>query len=461
LFRLYNTFFFFFFLHISFILLPCFVSFRFPLSLGLKGQSQSNTTLAVQTDGEGKVKYETLLGHTGTSLVFSRAEHAKSTAFDSEALQRPEQEAIEELNKETQQQIEKIVGIRVASTLPSKPSIAPKEDVPQYIRYTPAQSSANFNSGAKTRTIKVVTAQKDPIDPSYFKYIKAPRAPPEAPAPVLHSPPKKLTPSDYAAWKIPPAVSNWKNNLGFAIALDKRLAADGRDLETPVLSDKFASLSTAMTIAESAGRSEIDARKRTIQKVREQEQEEKNRQLSELANEVRRDAYSSSAFAHSQQDTHPSSTKRSSDAGAGDEDTEDMERKSKSINDVLHDVKRTTEREYKLNKYKGNKVSINQRDTADPSSLSKSKAAPSSEAIYDRRLFNQEGGLESGFGNDDDYNVYTKPLFSTEHSGTLYRPVGDADTYGITETEIEKVKDTTRFQPDQGFEGAEKGSSVF
>jgi SNW domain-containing protein 1 len=30
---------------------------------------------------------------------------------------------------------------------------------------------------------------------------------------------------------IPPCISNWKNNKGFTIPLDKRLAADGRGLQ--------------------------------------------------------------------------------------------------------------------------------------------------------------------------------------------------------------------------------------
>jgi len=29
-------------------------------------------------------------------------------------------------------------------------------------------------------------------------------------APVVHSPPRKLTEEDKEAWKIPPSVSNWK-----------------------------------------------------------------------------------------------------------------------------------------------------------------------------------------------------------------------------------------------------------
>ena len=40
----------------------------------------------------------------------------------------------------------------------------------QYIRYTPSQQGMSFNSGAKQRVIRMVEAQKDPMEPPRFKY---------------------------------------------------------------------------------------------------------------------------------------------------------------------------------------------------------------------------------------------------------------------------------------------------
>jgi len=48
-----------------------------------------------------------------------------------------------------------------------------------------------------------------------------------------------------ADWKIPPCISNWKNIKGYTIPLDKRLAADGRNLQEVQISDNFAKLSEA------------------------------------------------------------------------------------------------------------------------------------------------------------------------------------------------------------------------
>ncbi len=64
----------------------------------------------------------------------------------------------------------------------------------QYIRYTPAQQGTSFNSGAKQRIIRMVEAQKDPMEPPKFKTnTKIPRGPPSPPAPVLHSPTRKVS----------------------------------------------------------------------------------------------------------------------------------------------------------------------------------------------------------------------------------------------------------------------------
>ena len=43
----------------------------------------------------------------------------------------------------------------------------------------------------------------------------------------MHSPPRAVSVKDQQDWKIPPCISNWKNQHGYTIPLDKRLAADG------------------------------------------------------------------------------------------------------------------------------------------------------------------------------------------------------------------------------------------
>ena len=56
------------------------------------------------------------------------------------------------------------------------------------------------------------------------------------------------------------------------------------------------------------------------------------------------------------------------------------------------------------------------------------------ESLYDSRLFNQSAGMDAGFGNEDEYNTYSKPLFDRDGNkgGTsIYRPKkNDDDIYG-------------------------------
>lgn len=62
----------------------------------------------------------------------------------------------------------------------------------------------------------------------------------------------------------------------------------------------------------------------------------------------------------------------------------------------------------------------------------------SGEAMYDSRLFNQSAGIDSGFGGDDEYNTYNKPLFEgRSESSSIYRPKqDDSDIYGNADDQV-------------------------
>lgn len=83
------------------------------------------------------------------------------------------------------------------------------------------------------------------------------------------------------------------------------------------------------------------------------------------------------------------------------------------------------------------------------------------EAMFDSRLFNQSAGLSSGFGADDEYSTFTKPLFDRGEATSIYRPKkGDADVYGDADAQLAKLTDTSRFKADKGFKGADGGSGA-
>jgi len=106
--------------------------------------------------------------------------------------------------------LEKLIQGKVAAALPVR--AAEKQQPAQYIRYTPSNQGAPYNSGATQRIVKIVEAQKDPMEPPKFKTnTKIPHGPPSPPAPVLHSPTRKVSVKEQQEWKIPPCISNWKN----------------------------------------------------------------------------------------------------------------------------------------------------------------------------------------------------------------------------------------------------------
>jgi SNW domain-containing protein 1 len=65
------------------------------------------------------------------------------------------------------------------------------------------------------------------------------------------------------------------------------------------------------------------------------------------------------------------------------------------------------------------------RDISEKIALGMHKASGklTGESMFDSRLFNQSAGITSGFGAEDDYNTFTKPLFDRgEAAGSIYRP---------------------------------------
>lgn len=59
------------------------------------------------------------------------------------------------------------------------------------------------------------------------------------------------------------------------------------------------------------------------------------------------------------------------------------------------------------------------------------------EAMYDARLFNQSAGMDSGFGAEDEYNTYSKPLFDRAEAASVYRPKrDDSEMYGDVDTQV-------------------------
>uniref|UniRef100_A0A671QEC6 SNW domain-containing protein 1 n=1 Tax=Sinocyclocheilus anshuiensis TaxID=1608454 RepID=A0A671QEC6_9TELE len=262
---------------------------QYPLEMGRK--KRTSNALAVQVDAEGKIKYDAIArqGQSKDKVIFSKYTDMLPKEVlneDDPELQKPDEEAVNELTEKTRAALEKQVSQKIAAAMPVR--AADKQAPAQYIRYTPSQQGLAFNSGAKQRVIRMVEMQKDPMEPPRFKINKKiPRGPPSPPAPVMHSPSRKMTVKEQQEWKIPPCISNWKNAKGYTIPLDKRLAADGRGLQTVHINENFAKLAEALYIADRKAREAVEMRAQVEKKMAQKEKEKKEEKLRELAKMAR------------------------------------------------------------------------------------------------------------------------------------------------------------------------------
>uniref|UniRef100_G1PZA2 SNW domain-containing protein 1 n=1 Tax=Myotis lucifugus TaxID=59463 RepID=G1PZA2_MYOLU len=239
---------------------------QYPLDMGRK--KQMSNALAIQVDAEGKIEYHAIArqGQSKNKVIFSKytdqVPKEVMNADDSD-LQRPDEEAITEITEKTRVSLETSVSQKVAAAMPV-----------QFLPYTPSQQGMAFNSGAKQRVIRMVEIQKDPMHPPRFKINKEiPRGPPSPQAPVMHSPSRKMTVKAQQECKIPLCISNWKNAKGYTIPLDKRLAADGRGLQTVHINENFAKLAKALYSADRKAHEAVGMRAQVERKMAQKEKE--------------------------------------------------------------------------------------------------------------------------------------------------------------------------------------------
>jgi len=411
---------------------------QYPLEMGRKKATDS-AIVPVQLDSSGRLKHEAILGHT--KPVFSQYTDLIERPHTEEELGRPDEEEIAEITAKTRSALEKLVQGKIQAAQPS--AVATKAGGPTYVKYTPAQQGAAFNSGAQNRIIRMVEMPKDPLEPPKFKHKKVPRGPPSPPAPVMHSPPRKVTVKDQQNWKIPPCISNWKNSKGYTIPLDKRLAADGRDLQEDVINDKFAKLSESLYIAEQVARQEVSSRHKIQKRVLVKEKERKEEMLKKLAEDAR---------------LHRSGAAPVRETSAEEEEDQDDEGKAER-DAVREERRRERERELRLEAAgrKGKIMRDENRDVSEKIALGQAGSGPKSdEALFDQRLFNQTVGLDQGFGEEDSYNIYSKPLFGGSTANVLYRPRkgGEED-----EEDVNKLLATSKFKPDKEFSGVDRSKT--
>ncbi|KAJ3293162.1 mRNA splicing protein [Borealophlyctis nickersoniae] len=449
---------------------------QYPLDMGRKRDGSSNRVdhLPLQTDGEGNIRYDMILRQgdkDGKKIVHAQLKDmTEQDIVEGDELARPDEEAVKEITEKTRAALEKIVETRIRGSQPKKSAGSGPAGGPSFVRYTPANASAAHNSGASTRIIRMVEAPVDPMEPAKFKHKKVPKGPPSPPAPVMHSPPRKVTAEQQKDWVIPPCISNWKNAKGYTIPLDKRLAADGRGVQDIQINDNFAKLSEALFIADRHAREEVRIRAEMQSKLAAKEKrdkEEKLRMLAQKAREERAGLVSGGGGAAGVGARGAESDSESEAESEGGRDTidEDERQKLKEREEIRRDRAKQREREIRLShmgaETKARVLSKSgDRDISEKIALGLAQPTMSKESMFDSRLFNQDQGLASGFGAEDSYNLYDKPLFSGSSAASIYRPKRGGEeeaVQGVSSERIERL--LGEGGPHRGFAGAEGGPS--
>lgn len=256
------------------------------------------------------------------------------------------------------------------------------------VKFT-AKGDQGFN---KQRVARIDSVQVDPLAPAMHKHRKLPKGQTSPPPPLLRSPPRKLTAKDMADWKIPPAISNWKNTRGYTIPIHMRLAADGRSLQHNSINENFADIIDSLYIAERQSKVELEERAKVQRSVDYKHYLKKEEDLRKAALEAR-DEYKR---IHEEENDE-------------DEDEEFQERE-----DFRYHRMREIEREERMKKVGAERkknIRKEERDISEKIALG--QAQPTNQDLaYDQRLFDNAGGLDAGNSDSEGDNLYDKPLFT-------------------------------------------------
>lgn len=455
--------------------------------MGRKGGQSSSNALIVRTDNEGKTDYtaiakrghgEDRIVHSTFSSLIPLRQQANAGLLD---LSKPSAEVVQATKERTAAALNLIIANQNKAQNP-KNVAGRSSDEPTFVRYTPTAQMGE--AAGKARILKIQQRQIDPMvrdskesidelctnvksqEPPKFRHKKIPGRAPSPPPPVLHSPPRKLTAADQEMWRIPPPISNWKNPKGqafpsyqvvtfwlilrrYTIALDKRLASDGRNLQDVTISDKFAAFNEALAAADRHAREEVQQRALMQQRLAEKEKLEKEEHLRNLARQAREERANHSSnrrlnlgYSDSESDPEEEAVRRREDA---------RKERKQEFQRELRQSKMGTERKLQMLAREQN------RDISEKVALGLAKPTQSGESMYDSRLFNKSSGFDSGFNEDQ---AYDKPLFAAQDAiSSIYRPSVQQDDGEDENQTYDRITKNSKFEvlgrAKEGFKGAD------
>ena len=254
------------------------------------------------------------------------------------------------------------------------------------------------------------------------------------------------------------------------------------------INDNFAKLSEALFIADRHAREEVKIRGEMQAKLAEKEKrekEEKLRLLAQRAREERAGLVSGAGVADSRRERDEEEEESDAASEAESLGEEDLA-KVREREQLRRERAKQREREIRMS-HMGQETkqrvlskryvnacgfvllsvlmrscyfqNSGERDISEKIALGLAQPTVSKESMFDQRLFNQSAGLSSGFGAEDSYDLYDKPLFSGSSSATIYRPKrGDDDNniQGVSERVDRLLGEGA---PHRGFSGTEGSGS--
>jgi len=244
--------------------------------------------------------------------------------------------------------------------------------------------------------------------------------------PVLSSPKKKLSTEEIKNWNIPPCISNWKNSKGYTIPLHMRLMADMRGNKDMSINNKFGELADVINLTEKQFRKDIEERNKIKDCKNMMESIKNEKELLKIAEQVKREKQeildSSNINIRSERSILTNKTddtmyllgnKRFFNEENDENNNQHLELELQERNKLREITKKNLNNEIRF----ASKINSKLNSTINTSSLRNnenevSQISNSNELLIDSRLYNHTSGLDSGFKDDDEYDLFDKPLFS-------------------------------------------------
>jgi len=187
-------------------------------------------------------------------------------------------------------------------------------------------------------------------------------------------------------------------------------------------------------ITEKQARKEIEERNKLQESIKMMDNIKKERELGEAAKEAREKKIAmavsniSSVMTHKTDDTDILIGKKTnrydepiSQMSGYDQKLEDEKQERNKLRNIR---KKEIERDRRIEVAGTKKAKLTRdvdRDISEKIALG--QAQPSKESMIDARLYNQVTGLESGFKEEEDYDLYDKPLFVDRTQASIYKNV--------------------------------------